>query len=42
MAEAYEDIARREPNRVISIDATGSPEEVHRLVMAEVEPRLPA
>lgn len=42
VADAYEDIARREPTRVIPIDATGSPEEVHRLVMAEVEARLPA
>jgi len=42
VAEAYEDIARREPSRVVPIDATGTPEEVHRLVMAEVEARLPA
>jgi len=42
VAEAYEDIARREPNRVIPIDATGSPDQVHRLIMAEVEARLPA
>ena len=42
VAEAYEDIARREPHRVIPIDATGSPEEVHRLILAEVEARLPA
>ena len=42
VADAYEDIARREPNRVIPIDATGSPDEVHRLIMAEVEARLPA
>ena len=42
VAEAYGDIARREPGRVIPIDATGSPDEVHRLIMAEVEPRLPA
>lgn len=42
VAEAYEDIARREPNRVIPIDATGSPEQVHQLILAEVEARLPA
>lgn len=41
VAEAYEDIANREPGRVIPIDATGSPEEVHQLIMAEVEARLP-
>ncbi len=42
VAEAYEDIARREPRRVIPIDGSGSPREVHRLIMAEVESRLPA
>lgn len=42
VAEAYEDIARREPGRVVPIDATGSPEDVHRLILAEVEARLPA
>lgn len=42
VTEAYEDIARREPNRVVPIDATGSPEQVHRLILAEVEARLPA
>jgi dTMP kinase len=42
VAEAYEDIARREPSRVVPIDATGSTDEVHRLIMAAVEPRLPA
>ncbi len=42
VAEAYEDIARREPNRVVPIDASGSPEEVHRLIMAELEARQPA
>ena len=42
VAEAYEDIARREPSRVIPIDATGSPEEVHKLIMAAVDARLPA
>lgn len=42
VADAYEDIARREPNRMIPIDGSGSPEEVHRLIMAEVEARLPS
>lgn len=41
VAEAYEDIARREPSRMVPIDASGTPEDVHRLIMAEVEPRLP-
>ena len=41
VAEAYEDIARREPGRVIPIDATGTPEQVHQLILAEVESRLP-
>ncbi|HTU15314.1 MAG TPA: dTMP kinase [Solirubrobacterales bacterium] len=40
VAEAYEDIARREPHRVVVIDGDGSPEEVHERVMAAVEPRL--
>lgn len=42
VAGAYEDIARREPGRVIPIDATGTPEEVHQLILAEVRPRLAA
>lgn len=42
VAEAYEDIARREPSRVVPIDATGSPDQVHRRVMEAVEARLPA
>ena len=40
VAEAYDDIARREPHRVIVIDGDGTPEEVHERVMAVVEPRL--
>lgn len=40
VAEAYGDIARREPQRVVTIDGDGTPEEVHRRVMAVVEPRL--
>lgn len=40
VAEAYDDIARREPHRVVAIDGDGSPEEVHERVMAVVEQRL--
>lgn len=40
VAEAYEDIARREPHRVVVIDGDGSPGEVHERVMAVVEQRL--
>lgn len=37
VAEAYADIARREPNRVKVVDANGTPEEVHARVMAVIE-----
>ncbi len=37
VAQAYEEIARREPDRVIAIDAAGTIEEVHARVMAAVE-----
>jgi len=40
VAEAYDDIARREPHRMVVIDGDGTPEEVHQRVMAVVEPRL--
>lgn len=40
VAEAYDDIARREPHRVVVVDGDGTPEEVHERVMAVVEPRL--
>ena len=40
VAEAYDDIARREPHRVVVIDGDGTPEEVHARVMAVVEERL--
>jgi dTMP kinase len=40
VAEAYDDIARREPHRVAVIDGDGTPQEVHRRVMDVVEPRL--
>ncbi len=42
VAAAYDDIARREPERVVVIDGTGSPEEVHGRVMAAVNQRLAA
>ena len=37
VAAAYEEIAEREPDRVIPIDASGTVEEVHARVMAAVE-----
>jgi len=40
VAEAYDDIARREPHRVVVIDGDGTPGEVHERVMAVVEERL--
>ncbi|MGA7397016.1 MAG: dTMP kinase [Solirubrobacterales bacterium] len=40
VAEAYDDISRREPQRVVVIDGDGSPEEVHRRVLQVVESRL--
>lgn len=40
VAEGYEDIARREPNRVVKVPGDGTPEEVHRRVMEVVSPRL--
>ncbi|MGB0120033.1 MAG: dTMP kinase [Solirubrobacterales bacterium] len=40
VAEAYDDISRREPQRVVVIDGDGSPEEVHQRVMQVVESRL--
>ena len=40
VAEAYEDIARREPHRVVVIDGNGTPQEVHAKVMAVVNQRL--
>ncbi len=33
VAGAYEDIARREPDRVVAVDGNGTPEEVHLRVM---------
>lgn len=40
VASAYEEIARREPERFVIVDGSGTPDEVHRRVMAVVEPRL--
>ncbi len=40
VAEGYADIARREPNRVVTVDGSGTPDEVHRRVMEVVESRL--
>jgi dTMP kinase len=39
VAGAYEEIARREPNRVVTVDGSGTPEEVHRRVLAAVGER---
>ncbi|MGK2954522.1 MAG: dTMP kinase [Solirubrobacterales bacterium] len=40
VAEAYDDIARREPQRMAPIDGDGTPEEVHQRIMAVVDPKL--
>lgn len=40
VAEAYDDISRREPHRFVVIDGDGTPEEVHTRVMAVVEAKL--
>ncbi|MDQ2622009.1 MAG: dTMP kinase, partial [Actinomycetota bacterium] len=40
VAEGYADIARREPARVVTVDGSGPPDEVHRRVMDVVESRL--
>ena len=34
VAGAYEEIARREPERFVVVDGSGSPEEVHTRIMA--------
>jgi dTMP kinase len=39
VAEAYDDLARRHPERIVVIDAVGDPQAVHRDVMAAVEAR---
>lgn len=36
VAEGYEDVARRHPDRVRVVDASGDPDAVHAAVMAEV------
>jgi len=40
VAGAYEDIARREPHRVVVIDGNGTPAEVHEKVISVVNQRL--
>jgi dTMP kinase len=37
VAEGYDDVARRHPERIRVIDADGAVEEVHRAVLAEVQ-----
>jgi dTMP kinase len=39
VASAYEEITLRHPDRVVTVDASGSVEEVHARVMAEVKRR---
>ncbi len=39
VAEAYDELARRHPERIVVIDAEGAPEEVHERVMAAVGAR---
>ena len=40
VAGAYEEIARREPERFVAVDGAGSPEEVHSRVIAVIRSRL--
>lgn len=40
VAEGYDDIARREPGRVVKISGDGTPDEVHERVMEVVGTRL--
>jgi len=42
VAEGYEEILRRHPDRVRVVDASGEPDDVHRAVVAEVEARTGA
>ncbi len=39
VADAYDELARRHPERIEVIDAEGEPEEIHGRVMALVEAR---
>jgi dTMP kinase len=39
VADAYEAIARREPDRVVAVDGSGSPEEVHGRIMETMASR---
>ena len=40
--DKYQEIARREPDRVIAIDSNESIEEIHQRIVEVVEPRLRA
>ena len=39
VATAYDELAERHPERIVAVDATGAPEEVHGRVLAAVEER---
>jgi dTMP kinase len=40
VAGAYEEIAQREPDRVVVVDGSGSPEEVHSRILEVVKARM--
>jgi dTMP kinase len=40
--DKYQEIAAREPSRVVAIESDGSIEEIHRLIVQRVQGRLPA
>jgi thymidylate kinase len=40
--DKYQEIAAREPSRVVAIESDGSIEEIHRLIVQKVQGRLPA
>lgn len=42
VSEGYEDVARRHPERVRVVEASGDPDEVHRAVLAEVRTAMAA
>ncbi len=42
VARAYDEIASRHPDRIVVLDARGTPEEVHARIMAAVEQRREA
>ena len=39
VAGAYDDLAKRHPDRIVSVNAQGSPDEVHAEVMAAIDER---